>query len=89
MARTEQRRNTRYLYLINYRISRFVTYRSYKSLLETEKYLHDLTIAKFRKVLVWFRLGVNVLNVNNRYNNRSKLCPFCEEIEDERHFLLK
>jgi len=68
---------------------RFVTYRSYKSLLETEKYLHDLTIAKFRKVFVWFRLGVNVLNVNNRYNNRSKLCPFCEEIEDERHFLLK
>jgi hypothetical protein len=41
------------------------------------------------KVFVWFRLGVNVLNVNNRYNNRSKLCPFCEVVEDERHFLLK
>ena len=68
---------------------RFITYRSFKTLLQPEKYLQDLTIAKFRKVFVWFRLGVNVLNVNNRYNNRSKLCPFCETVEDERHFLLK
>jgi hypothetical protein len=68
---------------------RFATYRSFKSLLQPEKYLQDLTIAKFRKVFVWFRLGVNVLNINNRYNNRSKLCPFCEVIEDENHFLLK
>jgi hypothetical protein len=68
---------------------RFLTYRSFKSTLQPEKYLHDLTIAKFRRVFVWFRLGVNVLNVNNRYNHRSKLCPFCEAVEDERHFLLK
>ena len=32
---------------------------------------------------------MNTLNVNNRYNNRSKLCPFCDAVEDERHFLLK
>ena len=47
--------------------------------------MYYLTIAKFRKAFVWLRLGVNVLIINNRYNDRSKLCP----VENERHFLLK
>lgn len=66
---------------------RFQTYRSFKLLLQPEKYLQDLTIAKFRRAFVWFRLGVNVLNANNLHQNCSKLCPFCEVVEDERHFL--
>jgi len=66
---------------------RFCTYRSFKCLFEPERYLTDITIVKFRNVLVRFRMGVNELNVNNRYTNKSHLCPFCEAIENEMHFL--
>ena len=54
---------------------------------EPERYLTDITIVKFRNVFFKFRMGVNELNVNNRYTNKSHLCPFCEAIENEMHFL--
>lgn len=66
---------------------RFATYRTFKCMFEPERYLTDITIVKFRNVLVKLRIGVSELNVNNRYTNRSNLCPFCEAVENENHFL--
>jgi hypothetical protein len=67
---------------------RFSTYRTFKSLIQPEAYLNGITISKFRNVFIRFRLGVNELNVNRRYQNGSKLCPFCEQVENEVHFIL-
>jgi hypothetical protein len=69
---------------------RYATYRSFKSLLQPEKYLLDITIAKFRSAFVRFRLGVNDLNINKRFGSESNSCPLCaSRTEDELHFLLK
>ena len=67
-------------------------YRAFKERLETEDYLSHLNIKKFRDVFVRFRLGINELknNVHNRTETDSgKTCPFCMEVENERHFLVQ
>ena len=63
-----------------------------KERIETEDYLSHLNIKKFREVFIRFRLGINELknNVHNRMETDSdKTCPFCLEVEDERHFLVQ
>ena len=69
---------------------RFFTYRSFKKSFETEQYINDLKIKKFRDVFIRFRLGVNELNANKWYEqNQSSNCPFCvNTIENEKHFLI-
>ena len=69
---------------------RFFTYRIFKSDFGREFYLDDLTIKRFRDCMIRFRLGINDLGVNRRYNynERERYCPFCpNELEDEIHFL--
>ena len=71
---------------------RFAFYRSFKSLLHCEYYLSDIDIKKFRDAFIRFRLGCNDLRVNIKARDKNFVdttCPFCEEIEDETHFLLK
>ena len=68
---------------------RFNMYCSFKDSLLQEYYLSCITISKFRSALTKFRLGINDLNVNNRYRNNTQLCPFCENVENETHFLLQ
>ena len=68
---------------------RFVTYRSFKSTFQTEKYLTSITVSKFRYSLTRLRLGSCDLNINNWYNEKSKNCPFCEKVENESHFLFE
>jgi len=67
---------------------RYTTYRSFKSLLQPERYLKDITITKFRNVFVKFRLGIVDLKINKRYQNVTLTCPFCDTVENELHFLL-
>lgn len=67
---------------------RLETYRSFKSWLNPEKYLYDITIMKFRTALTRFRLGVSGINFHKRYSSKSKCCPNCNVTEDEHHFLL-
>ena len=70
---------------------RFATYRLFKTEFGQELYLDDLTIKKFRDCLIRFRIGINELGINKRFqisNVQSKNCPFCENsLEDEEHFL--
>ena len=66
---------------------RFKFYRSFKSLLEPEQYLTNINISKFRSALVRLRLGINELEVNKRYGNVAKPCPFCNVNESEHHFV--
>ena len=68
---------------------RYNIYKTFKDSLFQEYYMNCITISKFRTVLTRFRLGINDLNINNRYNDNTKLCPFCENIENETHFLLQ
>ena len=68
---------------------RFVTYRSFKSLVQPEKYLTAITIAKFWHAFVKLCLGICELHVNNRYSAAPKECPFCHHIESENHFLFE
>ena len=68
---------------------RFSVYRTFKESLFQENYLSCITITKFRNALIRLRLGINELNVNNRFNDETKLCPFCENIENESHFILR
>ena len=70
---------------------RYKMYRSFKSILQHELYLQMITIIKFRTALIRFRLGINELRVNQRYGNitETKKCPFCDDIENEIHFILK
>lgn len=67
---------------------RFQTYRSFKSLLQPEQYLTDITINKFRVSMIKFRLGISDLRVNNRYRETVMTCPFCDHVENEMHFLI-
>ena len=69
--------------------TRFNTYCTFKSLLKPEPYLSYLTVSKFKKYFTRFRLGLNDLNVNIRYKENVKTCPFCNQLENELHFLLK
>ena len=70
---------------------RFTTYSIFKSVHQAEKYLNDITIKKFRDSLIRFRIGINELGVNIRYQSEAhtnRNCPFCPNcIEDERHFV--
>ena len=70
---------------------RFETYRSFKSLLEPEKYLLEITISKFRNAMIRCRLGLNDLKVNQRYKDVpvTRCCPFCDKIENEFHFFVE
>ena len=68
---------------------RYNIYKTFKDSLFQEYYMNCITISKFRTVLTRFRLGINDLNINNRYNDNTKLCPFCGNIENETHFLLQ
>ena len=70
---------------------RFNVYRSFKDLLQAEKYLVDIAIPKFRFSFTKFRLGINDLRPNKNYYYKDKGvdCPFCDEIENEIHFLLR
>ena len=69
---------------------RFALYSSFKKGFHFENYLHDLNIKKFRDTFVRFRLGNIPLGANLRFtvSNEERMCPFCKEFEDERHFLL-
>jgi exonuclease III len=68
---------------------RFEKYRTFKFVFQPENYLNILTIRKFRNAFIRFRLGLNELNINNRFNNLPQQCPFCLKIESEEHFLLE
>jgi hypothetical protein len=68
---------------------RYSTYNTFKSLLQQEQYFNCITIVKFRNFFVKFRLGIADININKRYQNVPKDCPFCKNVvEDELHFLL-
>lgn len=69
---------------------RFAMYNSFKLAFGAEDYLNELTIKRFRDTLIRFRLGLNELGINKRYQNAdvNRCCPFCPNIlEDEYHFL--
>ena len=55
----------------------YATYRSWKSLLQSEKYLLYITIGTFRNAFVRFHLGANVLNINKTFGSESNSCPLC------------
>jgi hypothetical protein len=69
---------------------RSATYSLFKHVFETEIYLNDLTIKKFRDPMIRMRLGLNELGTNKRFQsgNCNKNCPFCiTELEDELHVI--
>lgn len=70
---------------------RFATYRLFKQVHQSEKYVNDLTIKKFRDPMIRLRLGINELGVNKRYQHGADVirdCPFCPGVlEDENHFM--
>ena len=70
---------------------RFDVYRQFKETHQKEEYLDHINIAKFRKTLTRFRLGICEINTNTRFRNPTdnKDCPFCTTQETEIHFLLK
>eukprot|EP00745_Piridium_sociabile_P012148 TRINITY_DN18857_c0_g1_i10.p1 TRINITY_DN18857_c0_g1~~TRINITY_DN18857_c0_g1_i10.p1 ORF type:complete len:206 (-),score=0.01 TRINITY_DN18857_c0_g1_i10:531-1148(-) len=59
-----------------YDSDRYSTYRCFKSLLQPEKYLSDITIITFRTVFVKFRLGLCDINTHKRYTEKNKLLSF-------------
>ena len=71
---------------------RFAFYRSFKERPFIESYLNDITIKRFRDVLIRFRLGINELKANKRFhtdNDFSKSCPFCPNtLENEMKHIL-
>ena len=69
---------------------RFAFYWTFKRQCYQESYLNDITIKKFRDAVIRFRMGLNSLKINKRYNStfENKLCPFCPtRDEDENHFM--
>ena len=70
---------------------RYAVYRTFKSLLQPEKYLRDITISKFRVAMTKFRVGISDLRINKRYKDMPipRNCPFCDELDTEIHFLIK
>ena len=69
----------------------FSIYRQYKETHIRENYLEAITIFKFRKAFTRLRLGITELNGNKRFRNplADLNCPFCNEEENETHFLIK
>ena len=57
---------------------------------ETESYLSYVNIKKFRDAFARFRLRNCALNAYLPSNEEDVTtnCPFCDSVEDERHFLL-
>ena len=70
---------------------RFSVYCSFKRSFRLENYLNNITIKRFRDVLIRFRLGINDLGINRRFQGNSqnnKNCPFCPNLfENETHVL--
>ena len=68
---------------------RYKTYRNIKDNHEIEKYLTNVNITKFRKILTKLRLGILDLNNNKQFldKNAEVKCHCGYEKEDERHFL--
>ena len=70
---------------------RFSVYCSFKRSFRLENYLNNITIKRFRDVLIRFRLGINDLGINRRFQGDSqnnKNCPFCPNLfENETHVL--
>lgn len=69
---------------------RFSIYRLFKFDFCAELYLDNITIKRFRDALIRFRLGINELGINKRFQGTGvcRDCPFCPGIvEDECHFL--
>jgi len=73
------------------RSDRYLLYRSFKNAIKSENYLNNIDVKKFRDVFVRFRLGMNDLGVNRRYDGELESdahCPFCTNVkEDESHFI--
>ena len=70
---------------------RYLTYRTFKNEFGFEVYLNDISLKRFRDTIIRFRLGLNELGVNKRFQTGNvdiKNCPFCQGIlEDEKHLL--
>ena len=69
--------------------NRFSLYCTFKSSFGLEKYFESVTSNYVRTMYIRFRLGVSELKSNRyRYSpEASKKCPFCDNDEDEVHFL--
>lgn len=71
---------------------RFSIYRLFKFDFGLEPYLNNVTVKRFRDALIRFRLGINDLGINKRFQgaNVCRDCPFCPKVlEDECHFLFE
>ena len=66
------------------------TYRKFKADFVIEPYLENITITKFKYAFARLRLGANALKINTNFTHQlpDTLCPFCQEEENELHFLL-
>ena len=68
---------------------RYEWYSSFKTDMCLEEYFSSIHIKKFRDALIRFRFGINDLKTNLRHQDiQNTLCLFCQQIEDERHFLI-
>ena len=70
---------------------RFATYKAFKQEHKRENYLTDIKSSKQRKHLTRLRMGITEINNNQRFTspNHPRSCPFCDDLEDEEHFLLR
>ena len=73
--------------------SRYEYYRTFKTLLQPEKYLSLITKYKLRTVFVKYRLGLLPLMINKgrktSIEKEYRFCPFCKDVvENEIHFTL-
>ena len=73
--------------------SRYDCYRTFKSLLQPEKYLSVLYSKDLRNIFIKFRLGLLDLMVNEgrkmHIEKTKRLCPMCKlAVENEIHFML-
>ena len=69
---------------------RYLWYATFKRSFGLEEYINGVEIKKFRDVLIRFRFGINDLNNNKRYCGITNTnCPWCDECENEQHFLIK
>ena len=67
------------------------TYKKFKTEFQVESYIENITIVKFKFAFARLRLGANALKINTNYTHQfpDTLCPFCQEEENELHFLTK
>ena len=70
---------------------RFNIYRQIKQDHNRESYLHEINIAKFRRIFTRLRFGIINIGYNNRFfkTHKSQMCRLCNTVEDEDHFILK